>query len=167
MQLTNRRKLMATAMIACSSMTLKRAAFAQDDSAATPGAGTGEQPQASMPDWGFVVRNYVDPYQGKLTFPDGVGADKHVIQVEVVIINASDQPLSFKASDVHLLDNEGVEYAAGNAQGSEPKLVSQDLPDGERTRGSVWYIVPDSAVITEVKFYAPPPQLRVRIGNSE
>src|SRR4051812_44933163 len=116
MQLTSRRTLMATAMVACSGATLKRAAFAQDDTASTPTAGTGEQPQASMPDWGFVVRNYVDPYQGKLTFPEGVADDKHVIQVEVVIINASDQPLSFKASDVHLLDNEGVEYAAGNAQ---------------------------------------------------
>ncbi len=166
MQGTTRRKLMASAMIAGSAATLKRAAFAQDNSASTPNAGTGEQPQASMPDWGFVVRNYVDPYQGKLTFPDGVGADKHVIQVELSSLTASDQPLSFKASDVHLLDNEGVEYAAGNAQGSEPKLVSRICPTESETRGSVWYIVPDSAVITEVKFYAPAPQLRVRLGNS-
>ncbi|MEA2583094.1 MAG: hypothetical protein QOF33_1179 [Thermomicrobiales bacterium] len=167
----NRRQLLAAALIAGSGAALRQTpSLAQDNPDATATAGTGQTGsvvgQSAMPDWSFVVRDYVDPYEAKLQFPEGIASDKRVIQAEVVIINASDQPLSFKTSDVHLLDVEGVEYAAGSAGGFEPKLVSQDLPDGERTRGSVWFVVPQSAEITQVKFFAPASQLRVRIGTA-
>jgi hypothetical protein len=163
---SNRRRFMATTIALGSGLALNHARVAaQDDVPATSSAELEDGGEASMPDWGFVVRSYIDPFQGKLQFPEGIPSDRRVVQVEVVIVNASDQPLSFKASDVHLMDNDGIEYAAGNAAGFEPKLVSQDLPDGERTRGSVWFVVPESAQMAEVKFFAPPPQLRVKIGT--
>ncbi len=51
--------------------------------------------------------------------------------------------------------------------GSEPKLVAQNLPDGERTRGWVWYSIPTDAKVAEVRFYGPRPVFRVKLTDSE
>jgi multidrug efflux pump subunit AcrA (membrane-fusion protein) len=122
--------------------------------------------QVDMPAWAFVLHSMQDPYLDKLTFPAEIPAGNHVIRAEVSIINDSDQPLNFQSSSVRLLDADGVEYSAGSAQGREPRLVSQALPGGERSRGSVWFIVPDAAEVVEVKFYGPTPQFRVRLDGS-
>jgi hypothetical protein len=88
------------------------------------------------------------------------------IGAEVVIENQSDQPLEFTATDVRLRDEQGVEYAVNSGVvGAEPKLVSQNLPDGERTRGWVWFAVPQDAAITELRFAPAPPQLRVQLPS--
>jgi hypothetical protein len=99
-----------------------------------------------------------------LTRPTEPDAEARYVSAEVVIDNASDQPLEFPTSAVHLRDEQGVEYAASaSVIGSEPKLTGQNLPGGERTRGTVWFSVPKSARLIEMKFIAPPPQFRVSL----
>lgn len=131
----------------------------------TPSAAEGEMVgQAEMPRWVFVVLVLQDPYTGVLTRPAEPEPGIRYIGAEVVIENQSDQPLEFAASDVRLRDEQGVEYSSSSAViGEEPKLTGQNLPDGERTRGWVWFAIPEDAVITELRFIAPPPQLRVQI----
>jgi hypothetical protein len=120
--------------------------------------------QAEMPRWIFTVLALQDPYAGVLTRPAEPEPGMRYIAAEVRIENQSDQPLEFSASDVRLRDEQGAEYASSSAiVGAEPKLTGQNLPDGERTRGWVWFSVPDDAVITELRFVAPPPQLRVQL----
>ena len=58
-------------------------------------------------------------------------------------------------------DTQGFQYAAGDVTGTEPRLVSQNLPDSERTRGWVWFMVPENAELTEIAFDGPPPSFRV------
>ena len=122
--------------------------------------------QAGMPDWSIALRVFQDPYTGKLLFPSHIEASTRIIHAEVIVANNSQQPLDFQVSDFRLLDSEGVEYGAGSAQGAEPKLVSQVLPGGEHSRGSVWFIAPTEARLTELKFYAPPPQLRIPLVDT-
>jgi hypothetical protein len=131
----------------------------------TPVATTSEMVgQAEMPRWIFTVVVFQDPYAGELTRPTEPEPGMRYIAAEVRIENQSDQPLEFAASDVRLRDEQGSEYASSSAVvGAEPKLTGQNLPDGERTRGWVWFSVPDNAVITELRFIAPPPQLRVQL----
>ncbi len=160
----NRRQILNAALGIGAGFALGNATHvaAQDQPTPTEGPDVG---QAQMPAWTFTVRVLEDPYPGKLTFPDHIPDDMRAIRSEVIITNSSDQALAFKNSDVHALDSEGLEYSAGSAGGDEPKLVSQTLPDGERTRGSVWFVMPKSAQLTEIKFYAPSPQLRVRLSK--
>jgi hypothetical protein len=121
--------------------------------------------QVDAPTWSFALRTFDNPYTGKLQFPSTIPNGSRVVRAEVIIINASDQPLDFQATNVHLLDSEGTEYPAGNAQGGEPKLVSQTLPNGERSRGSVWFIVPNSAELASVRFYPPSPQMTIPLPS--
>jgi len=119
-----------------------------------------------MPQWIFTVQVFQDPYAGELTRPAEPEPGIRYAAAEVVIENQSDQPLDFAASDVRLRDEQGVEYPANGAViGEEPKLVSQNLPDGERTRGWVWFSVPEGSVVTEVRFAPAQPQLRVQLPN--
>jgi Domain of unknown function (DUF4352) len=142
------------------------AALAQEGQSATPTA-TELVGQAKMPNWVFTVQVFQDPYAGVLTRPAEPEAGIRYVAAEIVIENRSDQPLEFTASDVRLRDEQGVEYTANTAVlGEEPKLVSQNLPDGERTRGWVWFTVPEGTAITEVRFVPAPPQLRVRLPNT-
>src|SRR5829696_5899669 len=138
-------------------------ALAQEGQSTTPTA-TELVGQAEMPNWVFTVQVFQDPYAGVLTRPAEPEPGIRYVAAEVVIENQSDQPLDFTASDVRLRDEQGVEYAANAAViGEEPKLVSQNLPDGERTRGWVWFTVPEGAAVTELRFVPAPPQLRVRL----
>jgi hypothetical protein len=117
-----------------------------------------------MPRWIFRVLVLQDPYAGVHTPPAEPEPGVRYIAAEVRIENQSDQPLEFAASDVRLRDEQGVEYTSDSTvSGEEPKLTGQNLPDGERTRGWVWFSVPEIAVITEMRFLAPPPQLRVQL----
>jgi len=142
-------------------------ALAQEGQAATPTTASELVGQAEMPHWVFTVQVFQDPYAGVLTRPAEPEPGIRYIAAEVVIENQSDQPLDFTASDVRLRDEQGVEYTANAAViGEEPKLVSQNLPDGERTRGWVWFTVPEGAAVTELRFVPAPPQLRVRLPNT-
>jgi hypothetical protein len=114
---------------------------------ATPVSPDGEMVgQAEMPRWIFTVLMFQDPYEGVLTRPAEPEPGVRYIAAEVRIENQSDQPLEFAASDIRLRDEQGTEYASSSAVvGAEPKLTGQKLPDGERTRGWVWFAVPDNA----------------------
>ena len=131
----------------------------------TPEAATSEVVgQAETPRWIFSVLVLQDPYAGVLTRPAEPEPGVRYIAAEVRIENQSDQPLEFAASDIRLRDEQGSDYPSSSAViGAEPKLTGQNLPDGERTRGWVWFSIPESAVITELRFVAPPPQLRVQL----
>lgn len=140
-------------------------ALAQEGQPATPAAPT-IIGQAEMPRWIFTVQAFQDPYAGELTRPAEPEPGTRYVAAEVVIENQADQPLDFTASDVRLRDEQGVEYPANSAViGEEPKLVSQNLPDGERTRGWVWFTVPEDTVVTEVRFAPAQPQLRVLLPS--
>jgi hypothetical protein len=122
--------------------------------------------QAEMPRWIFVVLILQDPYAGVLTRPAEPEPGMRYVGAEVRIENQSDQPLEFATTDVRLRDEQGVEYPTSAAVvGEEPRLTGQNLPDGERTRGWVWFAIPENAVITEMRFVAPPPQLRVQLPS--
>jgi Domain of unknown function (DUF4352) len=142
------------------------AAVAQEAQTGTPNPALELVGQAEMPNWVFRVQVFQDPYAGVLTRPAEPEPGIRYLAAEVVIENQSDQPLDFMTSDVRLRDEQGVEYGANSAViGEEPRLVSQNLPDGERTRGWVWFAVPQGAVIAEVRFLPAPPQLRVRLPS--
>lgn len=119
--------------------------------------------EADAPQWRFILQDLEDGYQGKLIFPSEVPETMRIVRAEVILINASDQPLSFQSSSVHLLDAEGIEYPAGTAQGKEPRIVSQVLPGNSRARGSVWFIVPKTAELIEAKYFGPSPQFHVSL----
>lgn len=130
--------------------------------AATPGAVIGH---ADAPKWTFTVTQFVDPYTGTVTKPRTPPSGMRYLGAEVVIENGSNQPLSFSLSDLMLSDKEGVVYPAGDVIGSEPRLVSQDLPDGERTRGWVWFMVPKDDSVTEIRFVGPSPTFRIPLPS--
>jgi hypothetical protein len=134
---------------------------------ATPVAAEGEMVgEAEMPRWIFRVLVLQDPYTGVLTRPAEPEPGVRYIGAEVRIENQSDQPLAFAASAVRLRDDQGVEYTSdSDVSGEEPKLTGQNLPDGERARGWVWFSVPEDAVITEMRFLAPSSQLRVQLPS--
>ncbi|MER3436606.1 MAG: hypothetical protein C4346_02720 [Chloroflexota bacterium] len=122
---------------------------------------------ASAPEWSFTVVSLEDPYTGRITRPAEPDPDARFVAVQVIINNASDSPLDFQVSDIRVRDTDDVEYQAGDAIGSEPRLVSQNLPDKERTRGWVWFQIPNEARVREVRFYAPRPVFRVQIPAAE
>jgi hypothetical protein len=133
--------------------------------ASTPTAGAEVNLEVTMPDWRFAVVTIQNPYQGTLTTPDSVGAGISVIAYQVILTNNSDQPMEFRITDIRLRDSQGVEYRAGEYIGTEPRLVSQNLPDGERTRGWVWFALPDGSTPASLVFLAPSPTLRVRFED--
>jgi hypothetical protein len=122
--------------------------------------------QATAPNWTFTVLQVQNPYTGELTRPKELDPGLTVIGAEIVITNGSDQPLNFSTADIALKDEAGISYPSGSTLGSEPRMVSQDLPDGERTRGWVWFAVPDGTVATQLIFSGPPPQFRVALPQS-
>lgn len=119
--------------------------------------------QAEAPKWSFTVTTFADPYTGSVTRPRTPPTGTRYVGAEVIIQNGSDQPLSFSLSDVMLIDKDGVAYPAGNVTGSDPKLVSQDLPGGERTRGWVWFAVPKDDRLAELRFVGPSPVFRIPV----
>lgn len=137
-------------------------AGAQD---ATPVAGE-MVGQAEAPRWTFAVLTFHDPYEGELTRPTERAPGVRYVAAEVVITNPSDQPLEFSVADIRLRDESGVEYPSNaGVIGVEPKLTGQNLPGGERTRGTVWFTPDENAAINEVRFSAPSPLLRVPVAG--
>jgi len=116
-----------------------------------------------MPDWRFAAINLRDPYEGTLTKPTGVSAGIRVVAFEVSLANQSDQPLEFSIANIRLRDSDGVEYRAGDYLGTDPRLVSQNLPNGEITRGWIWFGVPEETSLASIVFIAPPPTLRIAL----
>jgi hypothetical protein len=163
----SRRRLLATAALAGSGLAVPGRARAGQDGATPPAPAPGRAVgQADTPRWTFVVVALLDPYPGQLTRPQEPDPALRYVATEVQILNASDQPLEFSASDVRLRDEQGVEYAGGSVAGSEPRLVGQNLPGGERTRGWLWFGVPKDVLLTELRLSAPSPQLRVPLSSS-
>lgn len=119
--------------------------------------------EVAMPDWRFSLIETHDPYAGTVTKPDVVPAEVRVVACQVMLTNMSDQPMEFRVTDVRVRDSNGVEYRAGEYLGTEPRLVSQNLPDGERTRGWVWVALPTDVEPASVVFVAPPPVLQIEI----
>jgi hypothetical protein len=120
--------------------------------------------EVPAPAWRFAVTIFEDPYRGTITTPAEPPPGTRYIGVEVVITNDSDQPLEFRVPNVRLLDDRGFNYPAGDVQGTEPRLVSQNLPDLERTRGWVWFMVPVDAVVSAMIFNGPTPTFRVSVA---
>lgn len=120
---------------------------------------------AGMPDWTFTVLEFHDPYPGKLTKPAETPSGLRIVSSQVILTNHSDQPLEFIVTDVRLRDADGIEYRAGDYLGSEPRLVSQNLPSGERTRGWVWFALGKNTVPTSMVFDSPAPILRVPLKS--
>ena len=130
----------------------------------TPGAVDPLVGEALSPSWKFGVSVLEDPYRGVTTRPVDLPPGNRIVGVEVIITNSSDQPLEFTVPDVRLHDVRGFQYAAGEAYGTEPRLVSQNLPGGERTRGWVWFMTPEDSQPLELVFNGPQPTFRVTIG---
>lgn len=132
---------------------------------ATPGASESLVGEAQAPAWRFAVSIYEDPYRGTITSPTSSPAGTRFIGAEVIITNESDQPLEFRSNAVRLRDSQGFQYAAGDVLGTEPRLVSQNLPNKERTRGWVWFMVPVETKLTELEFDGPSPTFRVTVPS--
>ncbi len=139
--------------------------FARQDPAtpATPDTTGALLGEANMPDWRFAAVNLTDPYEGTLTKPAGVSGGVRVVALEVALANESDQPFEFSITDIRLRDSDGIEYRAGDYLGTSPRLVSQNLPNGEITRGWVWFGIPDESSLASIVFVAPPPTLRIAL----
>ena len=167
-QTINRRHLTASSLSAIALVYAgvrgaQSPSLAQSD--ATPVAGQGGSDaligEALAPSWRFAVSTFQDPYQGTISNSSSAPPGTRFIGAEVIITNDSDQPLEFRSSDIRLRDSQGFLYQPGNGTGSEPRLVSQNLPANERTRGWVWFLVPNDAQPTDLTFNAPPPSFRV------
>jgi len=123
--------------------------------------------EAAAPAWRFGVSIFEDPYRGTIRAPSDTPPGTRFVGAEVVITNDSEQPLEFAVNDVRLQDDRGFQYPAGDVTGTEPRLVSQNLPDSERTRGWVWFLVPIDAQPTQMAFNGPPPAFRVVLAPAE
>jgi hypothetical protein len=154
-----RRHAIASATAALLLGSAYRAVEAQQS--ATPEDGAAAYPEARMPDWRFSVVAIQDPYQGTITRPETTPAGLRILAAQIILTNQSEQPMEFLVSDIRLRDIDGVEYRAGEYIGEEPRIVSQNLPDGERTRGWVWFPLPEEAEPSTIIFVPPAPVMRV------
>ena len=121
--------------------------------------------QAEAPAWSFTLYVFEDPYQGEIQQPASPPAGTRYVAAEVAVDNASTQPLSFSPADIRLRDAAGTEYRGGSAVGTEPFLSVRNLNGGERSRGWVWFIVPDGAQIVGVAYYGPPPVFAIALES--
>jgi Domain of unknown function (DUF4352) len=167
---TTRRQFLATGALPVAGLAMAQTAgvidFGFSPAAAQEATPTPPIGSAQAPNWTFTVSQYVDPYQGELTRPKTPPENVRIVGAEIIIENGSDQPMSYTIRDIHLRSIEGVEYTAGEIAGEEPALVGQDLPDGERTRGWVWFGVPETDEIKEIRLIAPQPIFRVPVPPS-
>jgi hypothetical protein len=116
---------------------------------------------AGAPDWSFVLHGYQDDYSGEIQAPQERPSGMRFAAAEIEIINDSDQPLAFTPIDIRLRSADGVEYRGGSAIGMEPTANPRNLNPGERSRGWVWFTVPDGAAASEIVYVAPQPQFRI------
>ena len=173
---TSRRRLLGAAGAAAPALTLdgvtarvvrgpaspsQAVATARQD-AATPAADA-ELGRADAPAWTFVVLAVQDPYQGEVQQPATAPPATRYVAAEVIVDNASDQPLNFTPVEVRVRDEAGVEYRGGTAIGAEPLIGARNLNGGERSRGWIWFTVAERAVLVDVLYLGPPPQFRVAL----
>lgn len=156
--LTRRRAIASVTALALISATSGSALGSQVT--ATPAANEEDAIDALMPDWRFSLVESQDPYLGEIA---DVLPGTRLVAFEVIVANMSDQPLEVKPNDFVVRDDQGIEYAAGDFRGVEPRIVNQILANAERTRGWVWFGVPFDAVINEIVYVAPKPLLRVTL----
>ena len=132
---------------------------------ATPIA-EGEIGQAAAPAWSFAVLSVQDPYGGEVQQPPTPPAGTRYVAAEIVVDNASDQPLNFNPVEVRVRDAGGVEYRGGTAIGTEPLIGARNLNGGERSRGWLWFTVAADAELVDLLDLAPPPQVRVPLPTA-
>lgn len=132
----------------------------QDPALATPEADAGER-SAGAPNWQFVAQTFQDPYNGQIQAPPQPPAGTRFVAAEVEVINDSDQSLDFTPLDIRLRSDSSVEFRGGSAIGTEPTINPRNLNPGERSRGWVWFIVPEEIAVTELVYVGPPPQFRI------
>ena len=161
--ISRRKAIPAIGAVVVAGLALPHSAVAQTE--ATPVASQEPLGEATMPDWRFSVVTYQNPYTGTLTKPEVVPDGIIAVACEVTLANNSPQPLEFPVADVRLRDIDGIEYRGGTYLGTEPRLVSQNLPEGERTRGWVWFGIPETTEPASIVFIAPTPVLRIRLDE--
>lgn len=135
-------------------------------SQATPEGAPDAIAETAMPDWRFSLVEFARTYQGTITRPEEVPEGLTVVACQVILTNLSDQPMEIAVRDIRLRDSEGIEYQAGEFTGDEPRIVSQNLPEGERTRGWVWFGIPESHEPVSIVFIPPRPVLRIAFQDS-
>jgi len=115
------------------------------------------------PAWSFRLVTLQDPHEETLQVPQELPEGSRVVAIEVEVVNDSDQALNFTPIDVRLRDRGGSEFRGGAAIGTEPMINPRNLNPGERSRGWVWFIVPEETELAEVVYIAPQPQFRVAV----
>ena len=140
-------------------------ALAQGSDSATPEPNADDAVgRATAPEWAVSVATFQDPYPGQIQAPESPPEGVRFIATEAVIDNASSQALNFTPADIRLVDSTGIEYRGGAAAGTEPFLGVRNLNGGDRSRGWVWFMVPESAEIAELIYVAPTPLFRIPLG---
>ena len=117
------------------------------------------------PAWTFQVHQVQDPYAGTIQVPEAAPPGTRYVGVEVEVGNDAEQALNFTPIDVYLRLEAGIDVRGGSALGVEPSINPRNLNPGERSRGWVWFIVPEDAIPVEVVYIAPPPQFRVPLAR--
>lgn len=156
-----RRQLVGSAAAGLAVVTLRADRTAAQ---ATPDT-TSAAPSAEAPNWSFVLHGYEDNYAGEIQAPQERPAGTRFAAAEVEIINDSDQPLAFTPIDIRLRGADGVEYRGGSAIGMEPTINPRNLNPGERSRGWVWFTLPENASASELVYIAPQPQFRIALSR--
>ena len=141
-------------------------AHAASMSQATPEAASDAIAETTMPDWRFSLVEFERAYEGTITRPEAVPEGLTIVACQVVLTNLSDQPMEIAVRDIRLRDSEGIEYQAGEFSGEEPRLVSQNLPEGERTRGWVWFGIPEAHQPLSIVYIPPRPVLRIAFEDA-
>lgn len=140
-------------------------AYASNLSQATPEAAADAIAEKTMPDWRFSLVEFARTYQGTISRPDEIPAGLTIVACQVILTNLSDQPMEIAVRDIRMRDSEGIEYQGGEFTGEEPRIVSQNLPQGERTRGWVWFGIPETHEPVSIVFIPPRPVLRIAFGD--
>ncbi len=102
----------------------------------------------------------IDPYTFAMLQPPEVDPGARVLAARVSVSNNSTQGLNLFVGDIRLRDITGMEYRAGNAWGSEPRLGSRNLNPGEQAQGWIWFLLDQDAALDYLVYLAPSPELR-------
>jgi endonuclease YncB( thermonuclease family) len=120
----------------------------------------------TFPAWQVAIDNYTDPYPDPLLVPEVPVSGMRYLGMEVMIENGSDLDLQIAPWMFRLRDTEGRDFGGGSVWATTPTpLASRVVATGEQTRGWVWYEVPADAIIVEIVFIPPAPELRLTVEN--
>jgi hypothetical protein len=121
--------------------------------------------RAGLPSWIFTVLEVDDPYAFAMLQPAEVDPGLRALAARVSVTNDSTQGLNLFVGDIRLRDRAGVEYRAGNAWGSEPRLGTRNLNPGEQAQGWIWFLIDQTADVDYLVYLAPSPELRVTVST--